>query len=249
MLTSEQIEQLREMLNDEKQSLESQLDGNKDGSLESINARETVGELSLYDNHPADMGSELYEREKDYALEEHHDSELNKVNDALEAINNGSYGKCKKCGTDIPFERLEAIPYTLYCKEHSNEQNIIGDRPVEEQVLEPAHGNSFQHRQNSEVSDYEDSFQEVARFGTSETPSDLRGDYEDYNSLYNEGHDDEGFTEDFESFIGNDLKGTERKVYPSKKQEEYEAALDEEGLESSIGDIPYHKDDGYIEDK
>ena len=30
--------------------------------------------------------------------------------------------------------------------------------------------------------DNEDSFQEVARYGTSETPSDLKGDYEDYGA-------------------------------------------------------------------
>ena len=248
MLTNEQISTLKKELNDEKESLESQLQGNKEVSLEGASARDAVGELSLYDNHPADMGSELYEREKDFALEEHHDSELNKVNAALQAIEDGSYGKCKQCGSDIPYERLEVIPATLYCKEHSPEQNVPGDRPVEEDVLEPAHGNTFQHHQFREVVDNEDSFQEVARYGTSETPSDLRGDYEDYNSLYNEGHDDEGFTEDYETFVGNDLEGKERKIYPSKKQEEYEAMLDENDIEAPFGDVPYHETDGYVDE-
>ncbi|MBU8879866.1 TraR/DksA C4-type zinc finger protein [Bacillus sp. FJAT-29790] len=248
MLTNEQLEQLKKQLKNEQKSLEANLDKNKAGSLESVNARETVGELSIYDNHPADMGTELYEREKDFALEEHHDSELNKVNAALLAIDNGSYGKCKVCGNDILFDRLEVLPSTLYCKEHSPEQHIPGDRPVEEDVLEPAHGNTFQHHQFREVIDNEDSFQEVARYGTSETPSDLRGDYEDYNSLYNEGHDDEGFTEDYETFIGSNLEGTNRKVYPSKKHEEYEAMLDKAGTETSFGDVPYHRTDGYVDD-
>ncbi|QVY60812.1 TraR/DksA C4-type zinc finger protein [Cytobacillus gottheilii] len=249
MLTNTQLDQLKSTLLEEKQSLENQLQDNKDGSLEGVNARETVGELSLYDNHPADMGSELYEREKDFALEEHHDSQVNKINVALQAIENGTYGKCKECGTEIPFERLEVVPYTLYCKEHSPEQSIKGDRPVEEEVLEPAHGNTFQHKQFREVVDNEDSFQEVARYGTSETPSDLRGDYEDYNSLYNEGHDDEGFTEDYETFIGNDMEGKSRKIYPSKKHEEYEAMLDSEDIDAPFGDVPYHQSDGYVDDK
>ncbi|GLB58621.1 TraR/DksA C4-type zinc finger protein [Cytobacillus sp. NCCP-133] len=248
MLTNEQLNSLKKELTDEKKSLEAQLQGNKEGSLEGASARDTVGELSLYDNHPADMGSELYEREKDFALEEHHDSELNKVNTALQALEDGSYGKCRECGTEIPYERLEVVPAALYCKEHSPEQNVPGDRPAEEDVLEPAHGNTFQHHQFREVVDNEDSFQEVARFGTSETPSDLRGDYEDYNSLYNEGHDDEGFTEDYETFIGNDMKGTERKIYPSKKHEEYEAMLDEHDIEAPYGDVPYHQTDGYVDD-
>ncbi|MBS4191805.1 TraR/DksA C4-type zinc finger protein [Bacillus sp. FJAT-49705] len=247
MLTIEQLSQLKQQLNEEKSSLESQLHGNKEGSLQGVNARETVGELSIYDNHPADMGSELYDRTKDFALEEHHDSELNKINAALQAMEDRSYGKCKVCGNDIPFERLEALPYTLYCKEHSQEQRVPGDRPVEEDVLEPAHGNAFQHHQFREVIDNEDSFQEVARFGTSETPSDLRGDYEDYNSLYNEGHDDEGFTEDYETFIANNIEGTERRIFPSKKHEEYEAMLDEVGSDTPFGDVHYRRTDGYVE--
>ncbi|MBY0122866.1 TraR/DksA C4-type zinc finger protein [Bacillus sp. S/N-304-OC-R1] len=249
MLSTEQLNQLMRQLEEEKTALESQLHGNKEGSLEGVNARETVGELSAYDNHPADMGTELFDRTKDFALEEHHDSQLNKVNAALEAMSKGSYGKCTVCGEGIPFERLEAVPYTLYCKEHSPERIVPGDRPVEEEVLEPAHGNTFQHHQFREVIDNEDSFQEVARYGTSETPADLRGDYEDYNSLYNEGHDDEGFTEDYETFIGNNIEGTDRIIYPSKKHEEYEAMLDEAGTDTPFFDLHYRETDGYVDDE
>ena len=242
------LEVLKQLLLEDQKNLDHQLEGNKEGSLEGRDHRDTVGELSLYDNHPADMGTELYEREKDYALEEHADDELNKVNDALQAMNNGTYGKCKECGTDIPYERLEVIPATLYCVEHSPEQTLATDRPVEEDVLEFAHGNHFQHHQFREVIDNEDSFQEVARFGTSETPSDLKGDYEDYNSLYNVGHDDEGFTEDYETFVATDITGKETLIYASKKHEEYEEMLDDEGLEAPYGDVQYHRTDGYVEE-
>jgi len=248
LLSAQQLNQLKEQLIEEKNALETYLQGEKEGSLENVAMRHTTGELSMYDNHPADTGTDLYERTKDFALEEHHDSQMDKVNAALQAVEEGSYGKCKVCGGDIPFERLEVLPYTLYCKEHSPEQHIPGDRPVEEDVLEPAHGNTFQHHQFREVVDDEDSFQEVARWGTSETPSDLRGDYEDYNSLYNEGHDDEGFTEDYETFIGNNLEGTQRIVYPSKKHEEYEAMLDEAGTDTPFFDLPFDQTDGYVEE-
>ena len=39
------------------------------------------------------MGTELYESEKDFALEEHADSELNKVNAALLAMEEGTLWK------------------------------------------------------------------------------------------------------------------------------------------------------------
>lgn len=248
MLTNEQLNTLKNLLQEDKKAFEGQLDRNKDGSLEGVSHRDTVGELSAYDNHPADLGTELYEREKDFALEEHADSELDKVEDALAAIEDGSYGTCKVCGNDIPFERLEVVPSTLYCVDHTPEQKIAEDRPVEEDVLEPAHGNTFRHKQNTEMVDHEDSFQEVARYGTSETPSDLKGDYEDYGSLYNEGSNEEGSAEDYETFSATDITGKERKVYPSKKHEEYEQMLDNENLESPIGNIPYRRTDSYVDD-
>lgn len=248
MLTNQQLNVLKQMLLDDQKELDRQLEENKQGSLEGRSHRNTVGELSLYDNHPADMGTELYEREKDFALEEHADSQLNKVNAALQAMKDGTYGKCQTCGEDIPYERLEVIPAALYCVKHSPDQQVQSDRPVEEEVLEFAHGNHFQHHQFREVIDNEDSFQEAARYGTSESPSDLRRDYEDYNSLYNVGHDDEGFTEDIETFIATDITGKEIQVFHSKKHEQYEAMLDDEGLETLWGDVHYHETDGYTEE-
>ena len=248
MLSQEQLRTLKQLLLDNQKEYDEQMDNFKAGTLQDSSQRGSVGELSAYDNHPADMGTELYEREKDFALEEHTDSELNKVNEALQAMEEGTYGQCKICGTDIPYERLEVVPSTLYCVEHSPEQKLYNDRPVEEEVLEPAHGNHFWHPQFREFADNEDSFQEVARYGTSETPSDLKGNYEDYGSLYNEGHDDEGFTEDFETFVATDITGKDTLIYTSKKHEEYEDMLDDEGIEAPFGDVPYHYTDGYVDD-
>jgi DnaK suppressor protein len=45
------------------------------------------------------------------------DSEtLEQVDDALRRIEQGSYGKCVICGKPIEPARLEAIPWTPYCK-------------------------------------------------------------------------------------------------------------------------------------
>ena len=45
------------------------------------------------------------------------DSEtLEQVNDALRRIDQGSFGKCGICGKPIEPARLEAIPWTPYCK-------------------------------------------------------------------------------------------------------------------------------------
>ena len=156
-------------------------------------AREEVGELSTYDNHPGDMGTELYEREKDLALHIHAGDEADKVEHALAAMMNGSYGYCEVCKKEIPYERMEALPYTTFCIDHTPEKDIPHDRPSEEDedVLIMANPNTFADRRETtdrehNERDSEDSFQEVAKFGTSETPADFSGDHVDYNTLYDD---------------------------------------------------------------
>lgn len=34
---------------------------------------------------------------------------------ALKRIADGSYGRCERCGVDIPVERLEILPHARYC--------------------------------------------------------------------------------------------------------------------------------------
>lgn len=248
MLTKDQLNRLKQMVIDEKETLISQIESNEEeGYLES-SQREATGELSSYDNHPADSGTELFERSKNLAIDEHHDDQIAKVDSALKAIEDGTYGKCAECGKEIPFERLEAVPYTLYCVEHSSEQTLSNDRPAEEDVLEYTHEADFDRRHNEEMTDNRNSFDDVAEFGTSETPSDFTGDHEDYNKLYIDNEKERGFTEDYESFSATDIEGDDRQVIQSDTEEEYEEMLDEAGMESELGDIPYKEEDSYLAD-
>ncbi len=244
MLSNEEKNTLKKLLLDEKQTI---MDQHSSKSEQPLSEQESTGELSMYDNHPADMGTELYEREKDMALEDHAQEQLDKINKALDAMGQGTYGVCSVCAEDIEYERLEAVPTTDVCSKHAQSGTVESDRPVEEQVLEPPHPDSFEHKNPSEVKDYEDSFQEVARYGTSETPSDMAKGVESYDDLYND-ETEEGTTEEFESFTGNDMDGKNRKVYASKEAEEYEEQLDDHGIESPLGDIPYKEKDSYVDE-
>lgn len=244
MPTFSEVEALKKQLLEQKKEHTHTIDSESYDAAER-SLKGSVDELSSYDNHPADLGTELFDREKDHALEEHSLLELEKINLALQAIETGTYGKCKTCGAEIPFERLEAVPYTLYCIEHTPEREQASDRPVEEQILKPPSPNSFDSNKNPYITDNEDSFQEVARYGTSETPSDFTVDNEDYESLYKDVDDREGFTEEMETFVATDIEGENVKIYPNKNHEKYEDRLDSENLESPLGDIPYKKTDGY----
>lgn len=250
MLTTEQLAGFRLQLLKEKGEIEERLEQNDHYDLERGHFHESMGELSSYDNHPADEGSELYEREKDIALNEHTDLQLRNINKALEAMENGTYGKCEVCGKEIPLERLEAIPNTTYCKEHTPDQIISHDRPIEEGVLMPPFGKFDMDNQDETTAfDAEDSWQTVAQWGTSETPSDLTFAQDNYHDIYMEADENISYVEDYENFVGNDMYGDNIQVYPNAQHEEYEDRLDEEGIMTSFGDLPAFEHEPYVEDE
>ena len=77
----------------------------------------TEGELSRVPQHPADLGSEFEEREKDLAVRDTVDLQLAELEAAEKRLAEGSYGQCEVCGKAIPDERLEAMPAARYCVE------------------------------------------------------------------------------------------------------------------------------------
>lgn len=152
--------------------------------LDQAFSQESMGELSNYDNHPADHGTELFERGKDLALNGHAEKELEDINAALHAIEEGTYGLCRECGRDISFERLRAVPATDTCIEHAERNMDIDDRPIEESVFEPRINPNDPMQDGQIMYDAEDTWQDVSRYGTSETPSDFYGDKGSYNHMY-----------------------------------------------------------------
>ncbi len=66
-----------------------------------------------------DSQDRAMEAENDEVLEEfgHVGSdEIKAIDAALQRIEDGTFGVCVKCGGDIAEERLEAVPYTPFCK-------------------------------------------------------------------------------------------------------------------------------------
>jgi YteA family regulatory protein len=249
MATSQQIKQLKKELLTQQEAMQQRIEHNEE-TVVKVSLKEAFDELSSYDNHPADMGTELFEKERNIALDKHTKSEVEKIETALQAIKDETYGICQECGKKIPIERLKAVPTALFCVDHTPEQTPSVDRPVEEDVLIPPTGNDFENRRRAgEINDKEDSFGEVASFGTSETPSDFTGDHESYNSLYQTEDELDGFTEEYEGYLGTDIDGKNTKAYPTNKEKEYVKTLDEENIESQIGNIPYKKTDSYLTDK
>ena len=192
MLNDMQISTLKETLlemKDQSKTLE-------DETYPKKGIKETSGELSMYDNHPADMGTALFDREKDLALHEHAESELGKVTSALHAIEEGTYGKCEICKQDISFERLEVVPYTTLCIEHAK----VEEQSVEKDIAINSVENPFESTMDGRALDFENSFKEVAEFGTSDSPSDFT---DSANPTYSDKNDDD--TSYIDKIVGDSI--------------------------------------------
>lgn len=91
-------------------------------SNEGSGPNDAAQELTDFANHPADMGTEQFEQEKDAGFNLMHKDNLQEINDALDRIANGTYGLSEKSGNPIPIERLDALPTArnLVGEEESN---------------------------------------------------------------------------------------------------------------------------------
>ncbi len=114
-------DQARQRLAEERDRLAGVRATFDDEHLTEQSESDSVGELSSYDQHQADMGTETFEREKDLSILEQVEAELADVEHALRRLDDGTYGTCEVCGTTIPDERLEALPATRLCLEHQAE--------------------------------------------------------------------------------------------------------------------------------
>ena len=76
---------------------------------------EARGEDVTPSQHPADVASDLDERERLVAQITAERIRLASVDDALARLDTGTYGTCIDCGSAIPLERLMALPQAARC--------------------------------------------------------------------------------------------------------------------------------------
>ena len=82
---------------------------------------EANGDLSSMPIHMADLGTDNFEQEFTLSLMESDAGMLEKIESALERVEDGTYGACEECGAKIPKTRLNAIPYATMCVKCASE--------------------------------------------------------------------------------------------------------------------------------
>jgi len=125
----------RTVLRQERERLASLAERMEAEGLDAESERDSLSELSGMDQHPADVGTETFERTKDLAILEGIQADIDNIDRALHKVDEGTYGVCEMCGKPIPDERLEALPGARFCVadqskvEHDLKAATHGDAP------------------------------------------------------------------------------------------------------------------------
>ena len=123
-MKADELERFRKKLEAEEQDLLAEIREMTGAKGRSSDA-EVVMELSGYDDHPADMASETFQKEKDQGMLESVRDSLARVRNALAKIKRGTYGKCDICGKQISLQRLRALPHATLCVDCQGRRETI----------------------------------------------------------------------------------------------------------------------------
>ena len=108
--TEAELAEVRELLEVEAARLRAEISDAEDGIAEMLrNSTDTGGE------DQADTGSKTFEREHEMSLAASHREILGQTERALSRIEDGTYGKCERCGNPIGKARLQAFPRATLC--------------------------------------------------------------------------------------------------------------------------------------
>src|SRR3954471_6206404 len=115
---------LKAMLDDRRRELQAEVQGKMRGVREEGTWGGKLNEvLDAVESAEADIQEDL-----EFALVQMKSETLNKVNDALVRLEQGSYGNCFDCGEEIAEKRLRALPFAVRCKDCEEARESVEQR-------------------------------------------------------------------------------------------------------------------------
>jgi len=81
----------------------------------------TLSTMDIGDLSQLDLDEDI-----DYTLLNMHIARLREVEDALDRLEEGTYGICEDCGATIKLERLKALPFTTCCVRCQEKREQVG---------------------------------------------------------------------------------------------------------------------------
>ena len=116
--------ELKQMLEERRREIQAEVQGKMRGVREEGAWGGKLNEvLDAVESAEADIQEEL-----EFSLVQMKSETLNKINDALVRLDQGSYGNCFECGDEIAPKRLRALPFAVRCKDCEEAREVAAQR-------------------------------------------------------------------------------------------------------------------------
>ncbi|WP_408006480.1 TraR/DksA family transcriptional regulator [Pseudalkalibacillus sp. A8] len=133
LLTQKQIENFKTQLLSMREEV-LQRNKNREENLD-------IDQVRGNENHMGNAGTAEYEHAREMTLSQNDEQLIDEINEALQRIEEGTFGICVDTGKEISIERLEAVPYAKRTieaqKEYDQQKN-----PVDESLNNKREDNS-----------------------------------------------------------------------------------------------------------
>ncbi len=128
MTTKRNYDKIKKQLEEQRTKIAAGIDHITNDNL-NLSQRDASGDLSGYTFHMADVATDNFDREFSLDIASNEQQLLNRIDEALQKIKDGTYGICENCDVNIGMERLKAVPYAklcIKCKEEEEKKNKHG---------------------------------------------------------------------------------------------------------------------------
>ena len=111
-----ELQRFRKMLLEEKERVTQSL-AQHEKIIKHTDEESGLDMVKAHSNHMADQGTEAQEREKAAAFATKEGRYLYRLEEALRRLyaDPKNFGMCHTCGSEVGFERLDALPHARYC--------------------------------------------------------------------------------------------------------------------------------------
>ena len=131
--------ELKQMLEGRRRELQAQVQG----KMRDVRASGEVNKLTEVFDAGESSENDIQE-DIELALIQMKAETLNKVDDALKRLEQGSYGNCFDCGDEIAEKRLRALPFAVRCRDceeakelaEQRERHVASRRPASSLFLD-----------------------------------------------------------------------------------------------------------------
>jgi len=108
---AERYEELRRILEERRRDILSEVKGR----IRGVRAEGSEKPHEVMD--PGETSEVDIQEDIEFALIQMKAETLNKINEALSRLEEGTYGHCFECGEEISEQRLRALPFAVRCKD------------------------------------------------------------------------------------------------------------------------------------